>query len=220
MYSIPGNHDLKYHNIQNYADSTFSILANTGKLKYAPRFDYKDDTVVTCVPFGTSLKDIPERVNDKFNILMLHYFVYQEALPFDTHTCTTNELLTKLDYDLIITGDNHQTLIATVDDRTLINPGSISRQKADEATNKPCVFLYNIKTRTYKQVFLDCETEVITREHIEKETEREYRFEAFINKAKVTNETTMDVDDDLQKYFQENNTDQEVIEILMKAGAK
>ena len=67
-------------------------------------------------------------------------------------------------------------------DRLLVNPGSITRQTADQAEHKPRVYLWFAETNSVTAEYLPIKTDVITKEHLEIKAERDMRMEAFISR--------------------------------------
>ena len=183
-FDIPGNHDLPGKSIDNYDRSAMSVLEKAGSLTSTKDyFEIIGDHCVYGFPFGSEIEE-PSLFNEKKNIALIHTLVYKDKLPFPG--CVGYEAQEIMDllpgFDLIVTGDNHQTFTLRDGDRILVNPGSLKRDDADQVKHKPCVFLWFAEANTIKKVYVPIEQGVISREHIDVQAAREKRLDAFIEK--------------------------------------
>lgn len=210
MLGIPGNHDLKYHRMDNLDQSSFSVLCNYGRI-----IDPKEGVIDT-LDYGS----LEAQKNSNANILMMHYFTFPDKPPFPgCNTLSAKELLIKFpQYKLIIIGDNHTTFVVEYEGRILVSPGSLTRFCADQVNHKPCVFIYDTAKHELKQRFLYVADNVITREHIDKKQEKESRFEALIQTVNISEQLdTISIDKSIDDYILNNNVSKKVQEFLIKA---
>jgi DNA repair exonuclease SbcCD nuclease subunit len=121
------------------------------------------------------------------------------------------------DYDLIVTGHNHQSFVEELDGRLLVNPGAITRQEADKADHKPCVYLWYAEENQVEPHYLPVEEGVISREHIEQTEERNERIEAFVSRLNDEWEAGLSFEQNLERFFKENEIRQSVQEIIWGA---
>jgi hypothetical protein len=121
-------------------------------------------------------------------------------------------------FDLIVTGDNHQSFtFRSPDGHLLVNPGSLTRQDADQIDFKPKVYLWYAETNTVEAVEIPIEEGVITREHIEIKRQRTEQIDAFISRMDSEWELTADFDENLERFFQLNRVRKQVKDIIYKA---
>ena len=188
FHTVPGNHDLPGKTYENYSNSAMAVLEMAGKLShYSGGYLLYSDcvgSVVSGFEWGRSIKQ-EERYNIECPaIALVHAMIYEEFEPFPGcigHSVKeTMDLLP--DYDLIVTGHNHQTFVLEKNGRVLVNPGSFMRNDADQADHKPCVFLWYADSNKVEQVFVPIEKDVITRDHIDIKKEKEHRIDAFVEK--------------------------------------
>ena len=188
LIAIPGQHDLPQHNLDLIEKSGFYALMQGKKLKLKfPDYDnFKFD--LHSLPFGTEIpkngatksfrmdKEIPI-------ILMLHQLTWQkEPWPGAEPSGNAKRLLkANPDFDLIITGDNHQAFTEEYEGRLLINPGSMLRSTAGQQDFRPRVYLWSAENNTAEIAYLPAETGVVSRQHLEIKEERKDRLDAFIN---------------------------------------
>jgi predicted phosphodiesterase len=170
FYTVYGNHDLPNHSLNNSEHS--GIYA----LEMAQAIHRLEGTHFGQTPTKPSLT-IKGR-----KILVWHVMTYKDILPYPGCTeLTAKKILKKYpEYDLILTGDNHQTFVEKYKGRLLVNPGSMTRQTADQIDHRPVVWLYYADTNTVEPHYLTINAHSVTREHIEKTEERDNRISAFI----------------------------------------
>ena len=190
FYTVPGNHDLPGKSIDNYDNSAMAVLAAAGTLIRMPnRFPmgyqpHGRNINIYGHAWGEELKH-SDKFNDKsINVGIIHAMVYEEFEPFPgCEGYSAKEVMDLLpDYDLILTGHNHQTFTLEKEGRVLVNPGSFMRNDADQEDHKPCVFLWYSETNTIKRVYIPIEQGVISRDHIDIKNAKETRLDAFVEK--------------------------------------
>ena len=106
--------------------------------------------------------------------------------------------------DLIVTGHNHAPLEFHRGGRWLVNPGSFTRQSADE-THKPRVYLWNAETNNIKPIYVPIEDDVITREHIDQQEAKDERMEAFVERLDKEVGITISFKDNIAIALNVNN---------------
>jgi DNA repair exonuclease SbcCD nuclease subunit len=212
FYSVAGNHDLPQHNLDLIDKCGINVLAWAGKLTVLDWF-----SKYTGIHWGQSPQPIDKNFSD-YKILVWHKFNYigKEPWPDCTEPKASKLLKQYPNYDLIITGDNHQPFVQEYEGRILVNPGSLSRQKASE-THLPRVYLYNAESNTVEPVFIPIEENVITREHLEKEEQRNERIDIFVSQLSENWKVSMSFEDNLQRLEKKNQVRQSVMQIVYKA---
>jgi DNA repair exonuclease SbcCD nuclease subunit len=215
FHTIYGNHDLPAHNIDLAYKCGINVLAKAERL-----------TVMEGTHWGQEPKSIQSIYLDEVHwlpktrpFLVYHVMTFQGKKPWPGCTDPKSSALLKKypQYDLILTGHNHQTFVEEYEGRLLVNPGSLTRQEADKEDHKPCVFLYYAETNTVEQVFLPFEDNVISREHLDKKEERDGRINAFVSRLDTGWGGALSFEDNLTKMMQENKIRESVKEIINKA---
>ena len=131
---------------------------------------------------------------------------------------TAEEILDKYpQFDLIVTGHNHKTFVVEKEGRLLVNPGSLTRQTADQADHHPCVFLWYAEDNTVEEVSIPHEEGVISREHIEKKERRDGRIEEFISRLSAEYDVGLSFEENLARFEEKNKVRQSVMEIIRRA---
>lgn len=210
FHTVYGQHDLPQHNLE---------------LAYKCGIDTLNAACALHLLSGTHFGEkepqpyIYER-REEAKILIWHKLVWSGLgdVPHWSGDSTAEKLLKKYpEYDLIVTGDNHKSFVVEHKGRLLVNPGALTRQKADEANHKPCVYLWYAKTNTAEPFYLEIEEGVISREHIERKEERDHRIEAFVSRLNDDWETTVSFEHNLDQFLSKNNIRKPVEEIIRRA---
>jgi predicted phosphodiesterase len=202
--TIYGQHDLPQHNLELAYKCGINTLEKAGKIK-----------ILNGCHFGQE----PTDSNSTPPILVWHTFNYQGKLPWpDCPASTASKLLKKYpQFDLIITGDNHQSFVEELNGRILVNPGSMMRTTADQIDFRPSVYLYYSKSNSVKRVYLPIEADVISREHITRKEERDNRLESFISKLNTDWEADVSFEENVTRMMEENKTKEAIKKIVNQA---
>lgn len=191
MFSICGNHDLPGKSLANYSRSAMSVFEAAGTItriyEDEPILLENEKIIVNGYGWGHKI-DAPleeiEGAEGIKRIALVHTMVYEEFEPFPgCEGYSAKEVMDLLpDFDLIVTGHNHQTFTRKEKGRVLVNPGSLMRNDADQIDFKPSVFLWYAEDNSIEQVFVPIEEGVISREHIDVKKDKENRLDAFVEK--------------------------------------
>jgi predicted phosphodiesterase len=96
------------------------------------------------------------------------YACKQGNVWYDPDSVSSKTLLRKAkQFDLIITGHNHDSFVIKVGGRLLVNPGSIMRSTTKQINHKPRVYLWYDEDNHVEPVFLPIEKNVLSTEVIE-----------------------------------------------------
>lgn len=207
FYTVYGQHDLPQHNLDLVADSSVYTLVLGERVLVLPEAHYGQ------TPSSGSISLSGRK------ILVWHNLTWCQELPYPG--CTASPASKLLDrypqFDLILTGDNHRSFYVADDGRLLVNPGSLTRQTADQVDHEPCVYLWYAETNTVEQVFIPIDSNVVSRSHIEHDKERDQRIDAFVSKLSDDWKVAVDFATNLDRFFRENPTRQSVVEIIRAA---
>ena len=224
MYVIPGNHDLPNHSLSLLEKSGLWTLERAGKigiLKEELGKVYKiEDFLCTANPI---------KIKTGKRIGITHQLINHPKS--DT---TAKGLMKKLKgYDLILTGDNHQSFCFSVNSGTfivepgsfvrqtasqiLVNPGSLTRQTADQIYHEPCIWLWYAKDNSVESINIPIEQNVITREHLEKAEVRDARMEAFVERLDDGYEIGLSFQKNIEEYFAKNRTRASIKEMVFES---
>lgn len=152
-------------------------------------------------------------------ILVWHRMVWQgkRLWPGQSDPSAVAILKKYSDYDLILTGDNHKAFTETYEGRLLVNPGSLTRQSAEQIAFTPRAYLYFAESNTVEAVLLPIEKEAVSRSHIEKNEQRSERIDAFIDKLEGEWQAGMSFESNLEEFFKTNRVRTSVQNLTYKA---
>jgi len=212
FFSIYGQHDLPSHNWDLRDKSGIAALEQAKSLKVLSTCHYGQipSNESLLLPVGGSLKHAKK-------ILVWHHMTYIQP-PFPGASGGQAEsILRKYPYDLIICGDNHQSFSTEYQGRLLVNPGCMTRQTADQINFQPRVALWYAETNTIEWVNLPIQENVISREHLEVKEQRNERIDAFISKLDGDWVAGLSFEENLNAFFQKNQTRDSVKQIIYGA---
>ncbi|MFP4424783.1 MAG: metallophosphoesterase family protein [Candidatus Woesearchaeota archaeon] len=197
FWSIYGNHDLPMHSLDLRGKSGLYTLETAGAVQILNGYHWQQTPTDH---FSITLGKPGRRV------LVWHVMTYQGKEPWPGCTDTpAKELLKQYpDADLIVTGHNHKSFVEEYEGRLLVNPGSITRQTADQVDHEPCIYLWYAESNTVEKKIIPHQKGVISREHIERKQEKEARYEAFIQRLKQEGDPELSFRKNLEKFFQQN----------------
>lgn len=209
FYTVYGNHDLPQHSMELRDKSGVFTLQQAQALKVLDNCHWNQDPETVKFP---SIE-----IKDK-TILIWHIFTYQaKTWPGNTAPKAAKLLRKYPEYDLIVTGDNHQAFVEEHQGRLLVNPGSLSRQDSDQIDFRPRVYLYYADTNTVEPVYLPIDPGVVSREHLEKQEERNDRISAFISKLNTDYESSVSFEANLKQFIANNVVHTDIQSIIQKS---
>jgi hypothetical protein len=153
------------------------------------------------------------------DILIWHIMTYQGKRPWAgcTDPLAAGLLRKYPQYDLILTGHNHKPFTEEYNGRHLVNPGSLTRQDADQVDQIPSIYLWFASDNTVQRVELPHEKDVISREHLDKVSQRDNRIDAFISKLDSDWDIGTSFEQNLEECFKANQTRDSVKQIIYKS---
>lgn len=201
--TVFGNHDLPQHSMELAYKSGVWTLLEAGRIKVINGGHWEgQETGVLAI-------------NDR-KIMVQHVMTFVGNNPWPG--CTdkpAHELLESVDCDLLITGHNHKTFThRSTDGKILINPGSLTRQTADQHEHEPVLFLYDAQNHDIKEVMIPHSKKVITRSHLEEAKQWDSRITAFVENLDKEWQGGANFEQVLESYIQQNELDENVIKII------
>lgn len=188
FYTVPGNHDLPRHNLQQlYQKSALYLLERAATMTV---FVNPQDPLemllgpnderfsVSGCPWG--LEPVKIKKCKTPRILLAHRLVWKDGGPpwlgADQEGERASEFMARPElagYDLVVTGHFHKSFQYKTDDgRLLVNPGGIFRQTASEADRNPQVYLWFAENNTARPLEVPIEEGVVSSSHIIRAEER------------------------------------------------
>jgi len=221
VITVPGNHDLPQNNLDLIRRTGLQVLSDGGGLDILSGGRSSSMTPFIDV-YGWAAGEDPEDRGDKrekmIRIAIWHELVWKGRRPFPgCSSPATRKVLERLrSYDLVLTGDNHQTILDRSGERILVNPGSMMRMTASQMDHEPKVFLL-FGDGSVDPLLLPYDPDVVTREHIERPKDRDQKLEAFVRKLKEDGEVGLSFEENLREFLSRNRTRKEVRSLLDQA---
>jgi len=215
LYSIFGQHDTFLYSERSRNATAMAILESGNLIEILNEIPYNigEEIDVYGCSYGAKIPKVQDK--NKFNILVIHKMLIEEKLwPGQQDQYAQPFLKIHPEYNLIISGDNHQDFMVSVGKgrkRMLFNPGCIVRQTIAEKERIPKVVLFDTATLEFSWVLLPHEMNVFK----ESEEREEVSFEEFIGELKaVEGSKSIDLIENLQVYLAENKVSPQVVDIL------
>jgi len=207
LYTIYGNHDLPQHNIKLAKKCGIHLLSKAKKIKILPGTHWLQQEHQTIQIGGRK-------------VLIQHIMTYQgkKLYPGMKDTPAAGLLRKYPKYDVIVTGHNHQAFVEEYEGRILVNPGSITRQDITQAEFRPRVYLYSAKSNKVQPIYLPIDKMAVRKsENTEVKEQRNARIEAFIQKLDSGWDSTINFEENLERFFAANEIKTSVRHIIAEA---
>ena len=217
---VPGQHDLPEHRIDFWTKAGVGVLGSAKRIDMllCGSYTFYGIWTIDAFPYGHGMCHINKSPIGRSFIAIAHQMVIDEPLWPGQKATKGHQLLEKFpEYDLILTGDNHNTFVAEHEGRLLVNPGSMMRNAADQAEHKPRVYLWCAKTNTVEPVYLPIEKGVITRAHIEAVKEKKVRREAFFTRVREDVEIGLSFESNIEERLKQQSVQKRVKEKVWEA---
>lgn len=196
VYTVIGNHDVDFKNVDYLSKTSLGVLEKSGAVHILGVTTEKETGIIPCHCDHNGWPDTEENTV----ILIAHKFVYKNRPPFPGAEKNGYRARSVPKVPLVISGDNHQSFTHKVPGRVLVNPGSVTRQKPQEADYEPKIYNILDDSTVFGITLPDNDPESVSREHIEREEETEQRVEAMAEKIKgQSGNITVSFETNLQK---------------------
>lgn len=156
VFSVPGQHDVKFHNIE-VRDVPFQILVEAGYIHEISASGTHVGEKIFLYGFGWNVKLAdPQYIGaETTNIAVMHKMVIngKKLWPGQTDYTQARKLTRKYEYDLFVCGDNHKSFVRD----NVVNCGSIGRMNIDQIDHKPFFCVYNTETKEIEKHYYTLE---------------------------------------------------------------
>lgn len=219
VFAVAGQHDLPGHNMADLNKSGLGVLVEAGAVRL---LDHKPMENGEAQIYGQSWgQPSPDRIihgiPDWKRILVAHVLTWTRRVPFPgAKGPSADKLLSdNPDFSLIVTGDNHKPfecraltrngnkVESTKTSQLLVNPGSLTRQAADE-THEPRVVLWYAEDNTCESVVLPHDKAAVTREHLDEQVQLDERMAAFVKRLGDGWEVGLSFERNMERFIAEN----------------
>ena len=214
IYCIRGQHDVYMYNEEINDRTTLGVLAKMGLVNILSSKPLVLDNI--CI-YGTSYgQEIPKPSKEAgTNVLVIHAPILKSKIWHgqEDYSYAPGFLRKHKEYDLILCGDIHQKFIFRDGDRIICNTGCIIRKSVAQWEHAPGFYVYDTETKKIKWEEIPHEPpdEVMSREHLDKESYRNEMLGSFIEAVKSREvDAGVTFKDNLLQFMEESNIEQEV----------
>ena len=213
FYTVYGQHDLPQHNLKLVNKCGINVLEAAKKLTILPTCHWGQSPKESSLLFARESRHEEDR-----KVLVWHHLTYiSKPFPGATGGMAQGILRKYPQFDLIVTGDNHESFVEEYKGRLLVNTGSMMRMDADQTNHKPCVYIWYAEDNSIEVKYLPYEEGVVSREHLERKKQRDKRLSAFISRLTGKYKVKMSFEENLQQFEKANKVDSEIINIIYKS---
>lgn len=216
IHTIYGQHDLKHRNKGNTPLDALEEAIPRLSMESDDPYCHNGIAIYGC-SFGEEIPKIKSK--DDFNILLIHRMILkQHEKQWEEKYELGRSILEKHDFNVIVSGDNHQTFTINMRDKQLINCGSIMRSDIDQIHHNPCYFILTVDAKNFSLEkvllpFLPYE-EVFNLEKKIKMEEKKEKLEEFISGFSGKELESLTFEDNLKELAKTNKVEPEVKALL------
>lgn len=188
VLTVFGQHDLRFHS-SNKMNTPLAVLNASGVVDIMSELPFIIQTGMEPVnvygsSWGETIPEIPEQIDHQINIWVCHRMVIRDKLwEGQVEYELGNALLRRTPFDLIVSGDNHESFfLQQKDGRVLVNCGSLMRNRIDQSHHKPHFYILDVEKWEFTQKFLPVNDfeKIMDVEKAEKEKVRNEELDNFI----------------------------------------
>ena len=211
VFTIPGQHDLPFHRLEKYNASGLAVVETSLSRSFvavnssggiAQDFSIQG-FAYGCPPAPYSLHDSLAR-----RVAIIHHFTYPGAkVPWPgCKSPSALSLLRKMKgFDLVVSGDNHQSFEVRDGKRLLVNPGALMRTEVGQINYHPRVALWEAERNVVEWVEVPHQRGVVSLERADgKDGGYDKRMEIFVRRLKDDFEVGVSWDVNLRRYLANN----------------
>jgi len=209
FHTIYGNHDLPQHSMELKDKCGVYVLEQAGVL-----------SIIDSNHWGLPFNKFYGFTYNGQRVLVWHVMTYQGKTPYPG--CTDSPAMSLIrknkDFDLILTGHNHQQFIEECEGRLLINPGCITRQESDMQGFEPHVILWDSADNTYETIPIPHEKGVVTvPKNVQDVQARNKRIDAFVTTLQSDWDNGVDFEKNIERALEANEISEETKKIVYKS---
>ena len=217
IYTVLGQHDLRFRQPTNVALTKFDVL-NKVCIVNKNGIDLGNNVHI----YGASWEEEIPKIKDTkvISILVMHRMVIKDKSlwPGQTDYTTAKSILLRyVDYYLIVSGDNHNSFMATTTTEkkqgsVLLNCGSLMRTTVAQREHRPCIWIYDVDLHSFKQHFIPIAPieDVMDLETADEIKEKNEALEAFMEGLSSDYSIELNFEENLKNLMIENKTDNRI----------
>lgn len=223
VISVPGQHDLPNHRIEEVHRSGYGVLAECSRV-----YDLTSDGDFNCpkTPNGMTVRGFgwnqpvegpDDNTQDFHRVAVIHRYCWTKGHSFPGAPESGNVKSYRKalrGYTLAVFGDNHSHFIADLDDCKVVNCGTLIRRRADEIEYQPSVGLL-YEDGTVKRHKLDTSIDRF-HENAKEREETPLNMQDFLRQLEGLGEHGLDFREAVMRELKSGDIDPKVREIIVK----
>lgn len=227
IITVPGNHDTPNHSVDRLNHSSLVVLEAAEILNILQDISEPIEirgNKIYGFPQGklSDVKELRIRTPKDFNgrkILIMHIYTCKQGSKwYDLDSTSSRALLRNAkQFDLIITGHNHESFVVESEGRLLVNPGSLMRSTTKQINHKPRVYLWYDKDNHVEPVFVPIEKDVLSIEEVEEKRKEDKRMDSFVSKLNNDYEIELSYKNNLRNYIKNNKVRRSVENLIWES---
>lgn len=218
-YSIPfittfGQHDMRYRTKDNTAMAALHTALDNFSTLLSGSFKLMNGNKI----YGCSYNEDPVVPDGDYNILLIHRMLINKKIWHDQSEFEYAGLfLRDHKYNLIVSGDNHQSFETSINGKYLFNCGTMMRNKITMIDYKPHIILFDTVTNASEKIYFPIQLgKKVFDMGIADIKERNENLSAFVSGLSEQKEMFLKVEDNLIQYIKENKIEKVVGDLALK----
>lgn len=213
VYCVYGQHDMY---LRSKEATILDLLERSGLIKILGKEPEYFNRIYGC-SWG---EEVPKIEQGLFNILVIHAPIHTEPLFFDHEYMDAKRFVNKHKFNLVHCGDIHRNFFILSTDYTkcIFNTGPMLRKSAEEYNfiHKPMFYVYDEGADQFWEEEIPHEPaeKILSRDHLERKKESDQMLDDFVHSINEDFEADTDFYDNLERFMDENDVGQEVINCL------
>lgn len=225
MFSIPGQHDLAYHSLEDIKKSAYWTLVQSQTIENLPHgipFTLPDyDLNLWGVPWNCNIPNTEDMVDEaKINLAVIHAYNWMKdhsypGAPAEGRCIQWQKKLKA--FTASVFGDNHKGFMFG---KHMMNCGTLMRRKIDEKKYQPQVGLLTKWGKIVPWELDTTEDQFIDVDDLARLAEKGLEMSDFIAELSSLGDKALNFIDALKRYCKDNSVDSRVERIILEAMEK
>lgn len=215
-----GQHDLRYRNKDDTALKALALACSGNIVLDLNDHNFISKIGIYSAGYGEEVPDFMKAYG-WFKILLTHrMIVYDKLWKSQESFEYCNTFLRKNKFDLIVSGDNHNSFRYVLGNRSLFNCGSMMRSTIAQVHHKPIFYIMDTSKGmiSLEQYYIPIEyaEDVFRMNKIEQEKDRNNQLDAFVSGLSEHKEMGMSFGDNMESYMNKNKIEPSIRQIIME----
>ncbi len=204
---IAGNHCLRYNSMKFLEKSIIKTLISSGMLHLLMEpYEVCEDVWLHGYNFGEELvhPDMSIYSEESKHIMIYHGYTTNDKAD-KTNGLYAEDLMYEFpEFDMFLTGDNHEEFVVEKDGQVLINGGSFYRGTIKQKDVQPHVWLIDTEDLSYEAIPVPIEEGVISTEHKDIVETKKGIMDSVVNTVKENDGVSVSFETEIDELIEAN----------------